>query len=217
MRPVVLGATLAATAAFALVAAASADAPKRRREPGALVVVIDRSLTMHGARLDAMKAAALASIAVLAPDDQVAVVAFDSEATVPVPLQRPANRAAIARVTGEIRAEGGTNVYAGLKAAHDLLRATTLATRHVIVMTDGDAAPDGLPELIADMREHGETLSILGLPVAPPRTATCCRPGPHAHRTLMSMLAKGSGRLYFVDDLGALARTAAAEVRLALE
>jgi uncharacterized protein with von Willebrand factor type A (vWA) domain len=172
---------------------------------------------MEGPGLAAVKAAALAALAALAPDDQVAVVVFDSEAEVLVPLQRAANRARIARAIGKLRPEGGTNLYTGLKAAHELLRASTLTTKHVLVMTDGDAPEDGLGELVADMRERGQTLAILGLPPAPPRTATCCRAGDRADRTLMTLLAKGSGRLYFVDDLASLARTAAADVELALE
>jgi hypothetical protein len=84
-------------------------------------------------------------------------------------------------------------------------------------MIDGDAPDDGLGELVAAMRERGQTLAILGIPPAPPQTATCCRAGDRADRTLMTLLAKGSGRLYFVDDLASLARTAAAEVGLALE
>ncbi len=193
-----------------------AEAPKARRSPGALVLVIDRSLTMQGPSLAAMKTAALASVAALAPDDQLAVVAFDSEAEIVVPLQRPAKHARIARAIGSIRPEGGTNLYTGLRAAHSLLAASPTATKHVILMTDGDAPDDGLDALVAEMREAGQTLSILAIPPAPPRTATCCRSGDHAARTLMTLLAKGSGRFYFVDDLPVLARTAAADTRLAL-
>jgi Ca-activated chloride channel family protein len=64
-----------ALAAFAAVADA---APKRK--PGAVVVVIDRSGSMQGPKLEAAKAAALATLDALAPDDQIAIVAFDSEA-----------------------------------------------------------------------------------------------------------------------------------------
>ncbi|HSK03989.1 MAG TPA: VWA domain-containing protein [Kofleriaceae bacterium] len=109
MRAVALGVTLALT----LAAPASADAPKARRAPGALVLAIDRSLTMQGPGLAAMKAAALASIAALAPDDQVAVVAFDSEAAIVAPLQRAGSRARIARALQALRSEGGTNLYTG--------------------------------------------------------------------------------------------------------
>ncbi len=211
MRSIAVGVTLA----FATLALA--DAPKAPRAPGAVVVAIDRSLTMHGPGLDGMKAAALATAASLAPGDQLAVVAFDRDAEVVVPLQRPTTRARLARALDKLRAQGGTNLYAGLAAARDLLGASTLATKHVILMTDGDAPADGLGELVAELRARGVTLSILGLPSAPPQHATCCRAGEHAHRTLMSMLAKGSGRLYFVDDPKALAGTAAADTRLALE
>jgi Ca-activated chloride channel family protein len=210
MRPALLA------AALALATPASADAPPARA-PGAIVLVIDRSLTSHGPGLDAMKAAALASIAALSPGDQVAVVAFDRDAEIVAPLQRPANRARLARAISKLRAEGGTDVYAGLKAAHEILKPSTLTTKHVVLLSDGDAPDDGLGELVADMRAHGQTLSIVGIPAAPPRTATCCRAGDRAHRTLMTLLAKGSGRLYFVDDPASLPKTVAADVEIALK
>ena len=110
MRPVALGVTLA----LALAAAASAEAPRKAPHvPGALVLVIDRSLTTQGAQLAAMKAAAIAAIA-----------AFDREVEIVAPLQRAANRARIAGAIGKLRPTGGTNLYVGLKAAHEILGAT---------------------------------------------------------------------------------------------
>src|SRR3982750_4380368 len=57
------------------------DSEKIKEQPDiAVVLVIDRSGSMQGPKLEAAKESARATAEVLSPNDYIAVVAFDSEA-----------------------------------------------------------------------------------------------------------------------------------------
>jgi hypothetical protein len=63
--------------------------------------------------------------------------------------------------------------------------------KHVILMTDGEAPSDGIDELVGDMRASRITVSCVGV--------------QGADRGLLGQIAdKGEGRLYMVEDIGAL-------------
>src|SRR3954468_9608560 len=83
------------------------------RAPSTLQVVLDRSGSMAGERLDAALAALDALVVRLAPTDHFGLVAFDDEVHVVVPagplVDKTAVRAAIASVTPG----GMTNLSAG--------------------------------------------------------------------------------------------------------
>ena len=91
------------------------DVPEVEEEPAlALALVIDRSGSMTGPKLELTKQAARATADAMAASDQIAVVVFDNQATPVVPLQAAANRQRITRDIGRIAAGGGTNILSGL-------------------------------------------------------------------------------------------------------
>jgi hypothetical protein len=58
-------------------------------KPGTYVVVIDRSASMHGDKLELATAGVLAQLEKLSPEDRVAVVSFGKSAAVVSPLRAP--------------------------------------------------------------------------------------------------------------------------------
>ena len=128
-----------------------------KRRPLDVALVLDASSSMtepsatgSGTKLDAARAAARAFIDLVDPDDRVAIVSFNKEATLHAPLTNDA--AQLGAALDAITAEVGTRIDLGLVAgdrALDARRATALPV--LILLTDGlqNAPPGDAPVVTA--------------------------------------------------------------------
>ena len=104
---------------------------------GAVSLVIDRSGSMAGEKLDLSLAAAREAIKMMGPRDFINVVAFDDMAYNIVPLERVGTgRNAMAR-TSRIAIGGGTTLSPGIQMGYEQLKKSDSAGHHNIVLTDG--------------------------------------------------------------------------------
>jgi Mg-chelatase subunit ChlD len=165
------------------------DPPQRKEMPlGALVLVIDRSSSMTGQKLKISKTAAVAAVRGLSRRDYVAVVTFDSQAELTVPLRLAANQAAIGGRIRQISIGGGTDVHAGMRKAHQVLNKKGIGVKHVILLTDGQTAGPPCRGLAKKMAGDRITISTVAV-------------GMGADRQLLSDIARTTkGRYYAVDD-----------------
>ena len=146
----------------------------------------------------------IASVEAMHPGDQIGVVVFDSEASILVPRQDAGNTAAITQTVEGLKSGGGTNFVPGLEIAYDMLKATNLQTRHVILLSDGEAPTDGLDEVLAKLRKDRITISTFAVQGAD-------------EQLMQKLAADGGGRMHRVTALAALPKAFADETRLAFK
>jgi Ca-activated chloride channel family protein len=165
------------------------DAERRRDQPSlALALVIDKSGSMNGPKMELAKDAAVATAEMLGQDDYLEVVGFDSQPTRVVRMQSARNRIGIQREIGRMTARGGTAIFPALDMAFQDLAVTRARVKHVILLTDGQTQESGIPELVQAMSAEGITVSIVGL-------------GSDTNRAMLQQLATlGGGRAYFTQD-----------------
>ncbi|HHS97858.1 MAG TPA: VWA domain-containing protein [Chloroflexi bacterium] len=155
-----------------------------RRVPLNLVLVIDRSTSMQGARLDYVKSAAHHIIEDLAPQDVLGVVAFDDRAETIVPSQPLTNREYVHSKVSSIWASGGTEILRGLSAGLEQLRRYHGPDRisHLLLLTDGHTYGDEEACVAEARRAAGEGIGISTFGI-----------GEDWHETFLSALAREAG------------------------
>jgi len=165
------------------------DSERRRDQPSlGLALVIDKSGSMNGQKMELAKEAAAATAELLGPDDYIEVIGFDSSPERVVRMQSARNRLRILRDIRRITARGGTSIFPALDMAYQDLAVTRARIKHVIMLTDGQSPEQGIPELTQAMRAEGITVSTVGL-------------GADVNRALLSSVASlGGGRSYFTSD-----------------
>ncbi|MBN1488268.1 MAG: VWA domain-containing protein [Anaerolineae bacterium] len=132
-----------------------------------LALVIDRSTSMNGARINNVKIAAQDLIAALRPEDYLALVAFSDRAEVLTPSTQATNKTTLYAGISSLNADGGTEIYRGLAAGLDEVRknASDRYINHVILLTDGRTYGDEARCLseVRLARSEGIEVSALGI------------------------------------------------------
>ncbi len=165
----------------------------------AIVAVLDRSGSMAmpagGSRtkMDLADIATADLLKLLTPLDEIGVLAVDSVPHTIVPLH-PNNtpeqdRAKILRIQSM---GGGIFVYTGLRAAVDMLRKSTVGTKHIILFADAADAeePGEYVGLLAACEKAGITCSVIGLG----------HPTDVDANFLRDVAKRGKGQVYFTNE-----------------
>ena len=161
---------------------------KEERYSTALCLVIDRSGSMRGQKIEVCKSAAIATAEMLSRKDHIGVVAFDSRAHWVVPMTRAGKKGDIQARIATLNAGGGTNIYPGMSAAYESLKAISARVKHMIVLSDGRTQGGGYEQLA--QQAHGEDITISTVGV-----------GSGADNQLMARIAQaGGGKHYATSD-----------------
>ncbi len=130
-------------------------------------MVLDRSGSMDGPKMDNLKRAMVEVIATLRPDDIVSVVVFDETADVIVPSQPVTDKAALNNRVEAIRVQGGTAMSTGLELGAAELRKGLAPDRisHVLLLTDGQTwgDEDRCRAIAQELGQAGVPITALGL------------------------------------------------------
>lgn len=178
------------------------DGEKKKDTPSiALAIVIDKSGSMEGQKIEMAKAAAKAAIDVLQPDDLVEVIAFDGSPTRFVKMTAARRKGRISGDIARIQASGGTEIFPALDAAYQDMSVTQARKKHVILMTDGKDGRGGagVRDVVTAMAAEGITVTSVGL-------------GDDVDDGLMTMIKDvGGGRYHKVPDPASLPKIFTAE------
>ncbi len=138
-----------------------ADAPLN------LCVVIDRSKSMVGQRLQHVKRAAHRIIDDCGPEDIISIVAFSDQAEVVIPAQRKTDPRSMKSMVSTIRADGATAILEGLRLGLRQLERyrSPRYVNHLVLITDGRTYGDEAEclSLADDARENGIGISGMGI------------------------------------------------------
>jgi Ca-activated chloride channel homolog len=169
----------------------SAAAPRPSRT---LEVVLDRSGSMLGERLNGAITAIVGLIDRLDPLDNFGLVAFDNEVRVVVPAGPLRDKAAARHAVRAVDAGGSTNLSAGyLRGLQEARRVAGPAGATVLLVSDGHANegvtdPEALHGVAAQARRNGVISSSLGY-------------GLGFDERIMSAIARGgSGNELFAEE-----------------
>ncbi|ETP68544.1 VWA domain-containing protein [Planococcus glaciei] len=154
-----------------------------------LVIVMDRSGSMAGTKMELAKEAAARSVELLREDDTVGVIAFDDQPWQIVPTEKLADPKEAADKILSVSPGGGTEIYRSLEEAYSQLEDLELQRKHIILLTDGQSSTSNdYDSLIEDGKDKNVTLSTVSI-------------GSDADKNLLESLATtGSGRYYDVTD-----------------
>lgn len=166
---------------------ATFEAPEKRRDL-ALVIALDRSYSMKGRKLELAKAATLGALDLLEEEHRFAVITFDSQPEITVPLAPVRSKRKAEDLISRFTASGQTNMYPALQMAYRMLVDVPLKAKHVILLSDGDTQPADFQRLARRMGDANITVTTVAI-------------GAEADRTLLENIANwGKGRHYFAES-----------------
>ena len=109
------------------------------KPPVNVCLLIDRSTSMQGERMDTVKNAAIELTRRLQPDDLLTIIAFSDRAEVMVSAGRSKDQVMIENQIRMIRAAGGTEIFQGLDLGYAEIQRHLHKSpiNHIILLTDG--------------------------------------------------------------------------------
>lgn len=167
-----------------------------------VVLVIDRSGSMVGPKIEQAKKAAVRVARMLNSFDKLGIVGFDFGATWVRPFGPAASQGEITSAISRISAGGGTNLYPAMQIASGALLKHTTDVSHMIVLTDGQSMPGDFLTLASNLKKVGVTVSTVAV-------------GADADLKLLKDIAdRAGGRHYLVENALKLPQIFTREVAL---
>jgi Ca-activated chloride channel homolog len=163
-------------------------APPRTQDGTAVVLIIDKSSSMEGRKIELARAAASGVVANLRPIDSVGVLIFDNTYEWAVPLRKATDLPLIRRLIAGIQPEGGTQIAPALREAYMRILPEDAVYKHIVLLTDGISEEGDSMTTAGEARRNRITISTVGL-------------GLDVNRAFLSRVASGAeGKSYFLDE-----------------
>jgi Ca-activated chloride channel homolog len=163
-------------------------APPRTQDGTAVVLIIDKSSSMEGRKIELARAAASGVVENLRPIDSVGVLIFDNTFEWAVPIRKATDRATIKRLIAGIQPEGGTQIAPALREAYQRILPEDGVYKHIVLLTDGISEEGDSMATAAEAKRNRITISTVGL-------------GLDVNKAFLSRVAAtGDGKSYFLDE-----------------
>jgi uncharacterized membrane protein len=163
-------------------------APPRSPEGTCVVLIIDKSSSMEGRKMELARLSAIGVIDNLRPVDYVGVLIFDNSFQWAVPIRKAEDRGTIKRLVAGIMPDGGTQIAPALAEAYRRIQRSTATYRHIVLLTDGISEEGDSMAVSKDASAQRITISTVGL-------------GQDVNRAYLEKIAVNArGRSYFLTD-----------------
>lgn len=165
------------------------DFEKEKEKPSlAMALVIDKSGSMSGDKIEMAKSAARSAVELLGNTDQIGVIAFDGDTYTISEMQSAANKEQISGEIARIDSGGGTVMFPAMEQAYETLKTTPAKIKHMIVLTDGVSSPGDFTAIATQMASEKITCSTVAV-------------GTDCDNQLLEEIAReGNGRYYLAED-----------------
>jgi Ca-activated chloride channel family protein len=163
-------------------------APPRTPEGTCVVLIIDKSSSMEGKKMELARLASIGVIDNLRPVDMVGVLIFDNSFQWTVPIRRAVDRSTIKRLVAGITPDGGTQIAPALTEAYKRILPTSAVYKHIVLLTDGISEEGDSMSLSREAAQNKITISTVGL-------------GQDVNRAYLEKIASfAKGKSYFLND-----------------
>jgi Ca-activated chloride channel homolog len=163
-------------------------APPRSPEGTAVILIIDKSSSMEGRKIELARLAASGVVENLRPIDTVGVLMFDNSFEWAVTPRRAEDRVMIKRLIAGIRPDGGTQIAPALTEAYTRLLPLPATYKHIVLMTDGISEEGDSLDLARNAENRKITISTVGL-------------GQDVNRSYLERIATlAGGKSYFLNE-----------------
>lgn len=128
-----------------------------------MVIIIDKSGSMDGSKMDMAKEAARKAVDAMKPNDSMGVLAFDDTRAWVARLTSTDEKNEIVNAIGTINSGGGTSILPALRDGIDELKTSNSKLKHIILLTDGQAESTGYDSLIKTAIDNEITISTIAV------------------------------------------------------
>jgi Ca-activated chloride channel homolog len=162
--------------------------PPRPPEGTAVVLIIDKSSSMEGRKIELARLAAVGVVNNLRPIDSVGVLIFDNSFEWAVPVRKAEDRGGIIKLISGITPDGGTQIAPALTEAYQKILPVGAVYKHIVLLTDGISEEGDSMQLSKRAMASHVTISTVGL-------------GQDVNRAFLEKIASlAEGKSYFLND-----------------
>jgi len=153
-----------------------------------VILIIDKSSSMEGKKIELARMAAIGVIENLRPVDSVGVLIFDNSFQWAVPIRKAEDKAVIKRMVAGITPDGGTQIAPALSESYRRIMPQKAIYKHIVLLTDG-------------ISEEGDSMSVSKEAALQKITISTVGLGQDVNRAFLERVAlNAKGKAYFLTD-----------------